>query len=96
MKVRMVLEVNERQRLVIAKFFGAAAPTDSRDAARTRATRKQVKRFVGHALEAAVTDHTQLLRGRARAAAARLALPPGEQPEQLVLPEPREKQLTLY
>jgi len=96
MKVRMLVEVNQRQRLVIAKFFGAAAPEGDRDRARTRATRKQVKRFVGHAIEQAVLEHTHVLRGRARAAAARLALPPGEQPEQMALPEPAEKQLTLY
>lgn len=95
MKVRALVNVNERQRLVIAKFFAAAAPPDSRDATRTRATRKQVKRFIAHALEAAVADHTQLLRGRSRAAAARLALPAGTEPEQLPLPEPKEKQLSL-
>lgn len=96
MKVRSLVEVSERQRLVIAKFFGAAAPEGSRDRVRTRATRKQVKRFIAHAVEAAVLEHTQVLRGRARAAAARLALPPGEQPQQMALPEPAEKQLTLY
>ena len=96
MKVRTLVEVNERQRLVIAKFFGAAAPEGSRDAVRTRATRKQVKRFVAHAVEVAVAEHTQVLRGRARAAAARLALPAGTEPEQLPLPEPKEKQLNLY
>lgn len=96
MKVRALVDVNERQRLVIAKFFAAAAPADSRDAVRTRATRKQVKRFIAHAMELAVAEHTQVLRGRARAAAARLALPAGtEQPEQLPLPEPKEKQLSL-
>jgi len=96
MKVRALVEVNERQRLVIAKFFGAAAEPGSREAVRTRATRKQVKRFVAHAVEAAVAEHTQVLRGRARAAAARLALPAGTEPEQMPLPEPKEKQLSLY
>lgn len=95
MKVRAVVNVNERQRLVIAKFFAAAAPADSRDAVRTRATRRQVKRFLDHALEQAVAEYTQVLRGRTRAAAARLALPAGTEPEQLPLPEPKEKQLSL-
>lgn len=97
MKVRTMVQVSEHDRLVIAKFFGAAAPEGSTDAVRTRATRKQVRRFVAHAIAAVVKEHAALLRGRARAAAHRLATPPeAAPPETQPLPEPREKQLSLY
>lgn len=94
MKVRTMVTVSEHDRLVIAKFFAAAAPTGSPDALRTRATRKQVRRFVAHAVAIAVKDHAVLLRGRARSAAQRLAAPPETPPETPPLPEPKEKQLS--
>jgi hypothetical protein len=93
MKVRLLLDVSEHDRLVIAKFFGAAS-TETRDKVRRRATRKQVQRFARHAIGAVVKDHVLLLRGKSKAAAARLAagvdvVAPDP------LPEPAEKQLTL-
>lgn len=94
MKVRTMVQVSEHDRLVIAKFFAAAAPAGSPDAVRTRATRKQVRRFVAHAVAAVVKDHAVLLRGRARAAAQRLAQPTDAAPETPPLPEPTEKQLS--
>lgn len=96
MKVRTMVTVSEHDRLVIAKFFAVAAPEGSPDAVRTRATRKQVRRFVAHALGVVVKDHVIVLRGRARAAATRLAAPPDETPPAEPLPEPIEKQLNLY
>jgi len=94
MKVRMLIEVSEHDRLVIAKFFAAAAESGTPDAVRTRATRRQVRRFASHAVNSVVRDHAALLRGRARAAAARLANLPGDVSE-APLPEPAEKQLSL-
>lgn len=94
MKVRTLVQVSEHDRLVIAKYFAAAAPEGSQDAIRTRATRKQVRRFVAHAVALAVKDHVNVLRGRARAAANRLAAPPTAPPETPPLPEPAEKQLS--
>lgn len=93
MKVRLLLEVSEHDRLVIAKFFGAAS-LEKRDKVRRRATRKQVQRFVRHALGAVVKDHALLLRGKSKAAAARLASGADVvAPEPL--PEPAEKQLSM-
>lgn len=96
MKVRTLVNVSEHDRLVIAKFFAAAAPDGNPDAVRTRATRKQVRRFTEHAVSAVVKEHAMLLRGRARSAATRLASAPATPSETPPLPDPREKQLLLY
>lgn len=93
MKTRLLIEVSEHDRLVIAKFFAAAA-TEKRDKVRRRATRKQVQRFVKHAIASVVKDQVLLLRGKSKAAAARLAS--GEDVVAVEpLPEPAEKQMTL-
>jgi hypothetical protein len=94
MKVRTTVTVSEHDRLVVAKFFGAAAPAGSRDAARTRATRGQVRRFLAHALRSGIREQVGVLRGRSRAAANRLLSPLTEH-ETPPLPEPLEKQLSL-
>lgn len=96
MKVRTLVHVSEHDRFVIAKFFAAAAPDGSADAVRTRATRKQVRRFVAHALSVVAKDHAAVLRGRARAAASRLASTTTDETHVEALPEPVEKQLSLY
>jgi hypothetical protein len=92
-KVRITVDVSEHDRLVIAKFFAAAASTP-RDKARTRATRAQVKQFLKSALRTSVKDYATDLRGRSRAAAARLKLGSVTFDAPL-LPEPREKQQRL-
>lgn len=94
MKVRTLVQVSEHDRFVIAKFFAAAAPEGHPDAVRTRATRKQVRRFAAHAISVVVKDHAVLLRGRARAAASRLVSTIDESHVES-LPEPTEKQLSL-
>lgn len=95
MKVRSTVHVSEHDRFVIAKFFAAAAPEGSADAVRTRATRKQVRRFMAHALSVVAKDHAAVLRGRSRAAATRLAATTTDETHAEVLPEPVEKQLSL-
>lgn len=94
MKVRTMVQVSEHDRFVIAKFFAVAAPEGSADAVRTRATRKQIRRFISHAIGVVVKDHGALLRGRARAAASRLISTIDETHTE-PLPEPAEKQLSL-
>lgn len=93
MKVRLTIDVSEHDRLVIAKFFAAAAPP-GRDRTRTRATRAQAKQFVRSALRTVVKDYADDLRGRTRGAASRLRLAAAE-PDAPLLPEPREKQQRL-
>ena len=95
MKTRMVLNVTEHDRLVIAKYFAAAAPEGTADRSRTRATRKQVQRFAAAAVRYVVREHVPDLRGRARTAARRLLqdAPPPVAAEQIA--EPSEKQQRL-
>lgn len=86
MRVRLTVEVDDRDRYVIAKYFG---DTDS-----ARATRSQTRGFVAAALRSAVREHGDALRGRQRAVVVRLASGEsrtlGEE-----LREPSEKQLSL-
>lgn len=93
MKVRLVLDVNAFERYVIARYFRPVAinaiPTDR---TRTRATRKQVRRFVTAALKSAVREQAQdVLDARARTVADRLRLPKGHCTDEH-LTEPKEKQ----
>lgn len=90
MKVRLALDVNAFERFIIAKYFRPAA-SDPVDKTRTRATRKQVKRFVTAALKSAVKEQAQdILDAKGRAVADRLRLPKSEYVE--FLSEPKEKQ----
>ena len=82
MKVRLAVDVDERQRFVIAKYFKDA---------RNRATREQVRAFVAGALVSAVREQADALRPRQRKTAVRLG---AGKPEQLALREPDEKQST--
>jgi hypothetical protein len=94
MKTRLLIEVGDHERYVIARYFGAAA-VHVRDKKRPRATRAQVKRFVEAALRTAVKEQADRLRSRARATARRLA--EGRPvPEAETLPEPAEKQDSLW
>jgi hypothetical protein len=93
MKTRLLIDVGDYERYVIARYF-AVAPTSARDQRRPRATRAQVKRFVQAALRTAVREQVTQLRQRQRTTAARLA--EGRSvaaPEELV--DPPEKQPSL-
>lgn len=93
MKVRLLLEVGDYERFVIAKFFSPAAVAGTADRTRLRATRAQVRKFVRGALRLTVRDHAQELRSmKARATAKRLEA--GAVPEEM-LPAPKEQQRSL-
>lgn len=62
----MTLDVDERQRFVVAKYFEGAS-------GRSRATRQQVAAFALGAFRTAIRDHGDALRGRAASTAKRLA-----------------------
>lgn len=79
MKVQLSLDVDERTRYVIAKYFAAAG--DSKDKARTRATRAQVRRFAAAALQVAIKERAASLHRRQRATADRLGNPAPEPEE---------------
>jgi hypothetical protein len=85
MKVNITLELDDRDRYVIAKYFGVAD---------TRAKRRLCRDFIRGALRTAVRENADALRGRQRAAAKRLAegRPPAKDAE---LAAPRDKQLSL-
>jgi hypothetical protein len=90
MKVRLTIEVGDRARFVVAKYW---APVSSgADRTRTRASRAQVRRFIEAALRTAINDQAAALRGRSRATAKRLAEPKVE-PE--TLREPAEQQMSI-
>lgn len=72
MKVHLTLDVDAAARFVIARYFGIAALPDTRDRIRSRATRRQVRRFAVAALRTAVMEQRENLQGRSRAAAQRL------------------------
>ncbi len=72
MKARVLVEVGDYERYVIARYFAAAA-TERRDKTRTRATRAQVVRFVRGAIRSAVREQRDALPSRRmRAYAKRL------------------------
>lgn len=85
MKVNLTVDLDERDRYVIAKYFGVP------DA---RAVRRLCRDFVRGAVRTAVREQQGALRGRQRAAAKRLAEghPAEHGPE---LTPPKEKQLSL-
>lgn len=74
MKVRITLDVDEYERFVIARYFGAAA-ADQKDRARPRATRAQCRRFARAAVRSMVREQAAGLYGRARTTAQRLLDP---------------------
>lgn len=78
MRVRLSLDVDDRDRYVIAKYYGALRghATGSR-IVRTRATRAQVRTFVAGALRSTVREHAEAFRGRQRTIVRRLAARPG-------------------
>ncbi len=96
MKVRLVLDVNAHARYVIAKYFAPAAPREERaDRTRTRATRRQVKRFAKAVIQSAVREQAEMLHGRARYTAQGLAAVEDAFGGVEYLTEPREKQRSL-
>lgn len=84
----MTFEVDEYSRYVIARFF---RPVDEKKT-RTRATRKQVRRFIGAALNSAVNEQRVILDPKGRATAKRLRDPKAQTE---TLPEPPEKQTSI-
>lgn len=85
MRCRIVIDVDERERYVIAKYFGDG----------TRATRTQVRAFAAGAVRSAVRAHADAFGGRQRATAARLRTKGAEGEAGAELAMPREYQLNL-
>lgn len=89
MKVNVgTIDVDDRDRYVIAKYFAAVE-----DSARTRATRKQVRLFARDAFRTHIAEHANALKRRERNVAARLS---EGKPVEHGLREPAEKQLSLF
>ena len=88
MKVRLVLELDDKARYVIAQYFKAVEQVD-----RARATRSQCKRFAAAAVRSAVREHSEAMTGRVKATIKRLGEASTKEEEQLV--EPKEKQRSL-
>ncbi len=94
MKARLLIEVGDYERYVIARYFAVAAP-DAKGKKRTRATRQQVIKFVHGALKMAVTEQREALRGRQRAHARKLAESPSPTTKHDDLARPAEQQPSL-
>lgn len=84
MRVRLSIDVDERDRYVIAKYFGDGV----------RATRLQVRQFTTGAVRSAVRANADALRGRQRSVARRLEAADGSDLVDELTP-PREHQLNL-
>ena len=80
------VDVDDRDRYVIAKYYGAA---------KRRASRREVRAFARGALRTAIRAQAWALTGRARATAARLEQTTGGAAVEPPLAEPRERQLNL-
>ena len=85
MRVRLIIDVDKRDRDVIAKYFGEG----------TRATRTQVREFASGAVRTAVRQHAEAFAGRQRATVKRLkdVGEEGEAGSELAMP--REHQLNM-
>jgi len=86
MKVRLTVDLDDRDRYVIAKYFGVTS---------ARATRKQAKEFVQGAVRTAVREQGSALRSRQRSTVKRLETARDEVVAPPELRQPREKQLSL-
>ena len=78
MKVRLMLDIDDHTRYVIAKYYRAAIISSDAprgDRTRTRATRAQARRFVVAALRRCVINQARDLDARSRAVAKRLLGP---------------------
>ncbi len=85
----MTLEASDLERYVVAKYYGGVS-------APSRATRKQVRRFLRAAFIACVREHGDALRGRQRGVADRLALAVDRVPvAKEELKRPHDHQLSL-
>jgi len=86
-RVRLSVDLDARDRYVIARYFGPSGPA--------RATRVQARAFVTGAVRSAIREHADAFRGRQRATVKRLAqgLPPELRGAELRAPV--EKQLSL-
>lgn len=89
MKVRLLLDVSDVQRYVIAKYYATADAEQG--VSRARATRSQVRRFAQAALRRAVEDRVVELAKRQRTTTERLRQPKGHRDPE-ILPEARELQ----
>lgn len=94
MKVNLSVDVDDRDRYTIAKYFALCSEVPA-DRTRVRATRAQVRRFLKGALRSAIKEQVANLRGREKATAARLAEGPRAVVETEELKPPREKQESL-
>ena len=91
MRVLLRIDVDAYARYVIAHYF---RPVDDSKTPRTRATRKQVKRFVEAALWTCTRDAAEDIQdARAKAHAIDMRLKSDSQPDEYI--EPREKQRSL-
>lgn len=86
MRVRLVVDVDPRERYVIAKYFG--------DGGR-RATRTQVRAFVKGAIKTAVRTQADAFVGRQRTIARKLRDAKHEEGDGKELTMPRENQLNM-
>ncbi len=86
MKVNLTVELDDRDRYVIAKYFGIPE---------ARAVRRLCREFVRGAVRTAVREHQDALRGRQRASARRLAAGRTDANTGPELRQPKEKQLSL-
>lgn len=93
MKVRVVVDVGDYERFVIAKFW---APVGTAiDKKRSRATRAQVRRFALAMLRRAVKDHERDLAPRSRKSATRIAAgAPPQAVEQVPAQNDNQRRLT--
>jgi len=92
MKVRVVLDVDEHARYIIARYYRSV----DTDKTRTRATRLQVKRFTAAALRTCIREQSdEILDAKGKAVAQRLQTPTTDVTNIEFLSEPREKQRSL-
>lgn len=82
MKVRLLLDVTELDRYLIARHFRRT----ELDGGRTRATRSQVRRFAEGALGAAIRDQAESARGRAKGVVGRLRDPQRDDAREVLKP----------
>lgn len=92
MKVHLTLDVDAAARFVIARYFGIAAPLETTNRTRSRATRKQVRRFAIAAVRTAVMEQRENLSGRSRAVAQRLFDGGGHVAQETLTPPAEQQQ----
>ena len=74
MKVRLLIDASEFDRFVVAKYYAGVATSET-DKIRTRATRRQMRRFIESMLRTVTRDLAKNLPARSYAAARHLEEP---------------------